>query len=138
MRTFAALLLLFVALVARGADATDDASLTHRLIGTWVSGPADKGPFAATVTYNTNGTGLGVLQSAGDSTNVEVRVEIQWSITNGILTIKCLRWTDPRLPTGKVLKDRIISISEDKFVYETYEGYSAGATGQRRVRVRKK
>ena len=52
--------------------------------------------------------------------------------------MKSISSSDPqRVPVGTELKDRIISISEDRFVLEDYEGYGDGKERQE-VKVRKK
>jgi len=76
------------------------------------------------------------LRDQPESTSVIITT--RWSIKDGILCLKSISSSDPqRVPVGTELKDRIISISEDRFVLEDYEGYGDGKERQE-VKVRKK
>jgi hypothetical protein len=131
--------LLVSALFAVAATApSGDAELKRRLVGTWVTDPADRGHFVSTVTYNADGTGSESVRMRDQPESTAVRLSTHWSIKDGILTLKSLTSSDPeRIPIGLELKDRIISISEERFVFEAYEGYG-DAKGKQEVKVRKK
>ena len=70
--------------------------------------------------------------------STSVRITTQWFIKDRILTLKSVTSSDPqRVPVGLELKDRIVSISEDRFVFEAYEGYG-DTKGKQEVKVRRK
>jgi len=132
------ILLVSVLFAVAATAPPDDAEFKQRLVGTWVSDPADKGQFVSTVTYNADGTGTESVRMRDQPESTAVRVTIRWSINDGILTLKSVTSSDPqRIPPGLELKDRIISISEERFVFEAYEGYG-DAKGKQEVKVRKK
>jgi len=67
-----------------------------------------------------------------------VWVTTAWNLRDGILTIKSTASSDPaKIPVGVELKDRIVSISEESFTFERYDGYGQ-TNGKRETRVRKK
>jgi len=118
--------------------ALDDKELAKRLVGTWTTDPAELGPIVSTATYKADGTGTELVRPRDQPESAGVRVTTTWSITNGILRIKSIASSDPqRIPVGIDLKDRIISISADKFVFEALGGY--GETNEKRsTKLRKK
>jgi hypothetical protein len=131
-----------LAAIASAASETrepiDDVELARRLVGTWVNGPADKSPMLGSATYNFDGTGRVSMHSRDEPESTSIRLTTRWSIKGRILSLKCLKSSDPqRIPVGLELKDRIISISEDRFVFEPYKGYGDRKVKQE-VRVRKK
>jgi hypothetical protein len=133
------ILLLVSTMFAYAAKAPiNDAELSRRLIGTWVTDPADKGQFVSTATYNADGTGTESVRLRDQSESSSVRLTTRWFIKEGILTLKSMTSSDPqRIPVGLELKDRVISISEDRFVFEADEGYG-DSKGKQGVKVRKK
>ncbi len=130
--------LISAALTRAASLPIDDADIASRLVGTWINDPSDKSEPESTVTYNSDGTGVEVIHLPGQSGSGTVRVTTRWSIKNQILTLKSTESSDPqKIPVGIELKDRIISISDEKFVFETYDGYG-GHIGKQSVRLRKK
>ncbi len=126
-------------LLTNSLPVTGDTNYTRVLVGTWVNDPGDKERVSSTVSYNADGTGFELIRpGAGPGAHAAIRVDTQWSITNGVLTIKCVKATDPMIPVNLVLKDRIISMTEDRFVFETLEGYPDNAIGKKHVRLKKK
>jgi hypothetical protein len=116
----------------------DDKEIAKRLVGTWVDEPSEQRPFVSTVTYKADGTGTELVHLREQAEATGVRVTTRWSVTNSILCIRSIATTDPkRIPVGVELKDRVISISEDKFVFEALEGYGE-SNGKRTAKVRKK
>src|SRR5258708_476790 len=100
------------ALAVAAALSLYDKELANRLIGTWTTDPAESGRMVSTATYKSDGTGTELVRFRQRTEDTEVRIATRWSITNGILCLKCTGSSDPRrIPIGKELKDRIISIS---------------------------
>lgn len=130
-------LLLVGALFACAAKAPfDDAALTRQLVGTWTNDPAQAGPVVSTTTYNLDGTGVETVRLSSQPESDGVRVTTEWSVKDGVLILKSVASSDPqRIPAGIELKDRILSISNDRFVFETCDGYG-GNKGRQGVKVR--
>jgi hypothetical protein len=138
MKLLAILLLVTTVAAYSATPPADDAELARRLVGTWITDPADKSPAVSTVTYNSDGTGSELVRLREQPESASVRVTTRWSIKEGILTLKSVASSDPeKIPVGLELKDRIISISADRFEFEAYAGYGDGK-GTRGVKVRKK
>src|SRR5579859_239135 len=139
MHRLLSLALRFTVVLANAASITlEDKELAKRLVGTWITDPGEPGPTVSTVTYNADGTGSEVVRLREQSESAGVRVTTIWSITNGVLCIKSIASTDPqRIPVGINLKDRIISISANKFVFEAFDGYG-DSNGKRSTKIRKK
>lgn len=130
---------LFTAICVQAATAVkSDAELSRLLVGTWVPAQPEKHEVLSTATYNADGTGTEVL-SLRKQPDVElVRVTTHWSITNGFLVLKSVGSSNPsKIPIGVELKDRIITLTDDRLVYEAYEGYGE-KNGTREERIRKK
>ena len=129
---------LTIAIASAATMMLDDKEIAKRLIGTWSTDPSDLGPITATVTYKANGTGTQVIRPRGEPETASVRVTTRWSITNAVLHMTSTASSDPqRIPVGINLKDRIISISADKFECEPLDGYGE-TNGKRETRIRKK
>ncbi len=135
MKILSLILLVGTLAVCDGKQPSDDTELTRNIVGSWETDPPDKNQTASTSTYNADDTGSEIVRLP-DGTYVLVTTH--WSIKKGILTLKNDTSTDTKLiPIGIVLKDRIVEISETRFVYESYEGYGK-AKGKRETKVRKK
>lgn len=120
------------------AARADDADLTRRLVGTWIDAPASKAPLVSTVTYNADGSSTASIWERGQPESTGVQITVHWSIKDSILSLKSVTSSDPkRVPVGVELKDRIVSISEDRFVFETFEGYGEN-NGKQDTKIRKK
>ena len=137
------MMLLIVALGATTQPSTttapsEDAELARRLVGVWVSDPAEPRPLDSIVTLNADGTGTEVAYERGKPPNSGVTVTTRWSIKDRILSVRSITSSDPqRIPPGIQLMDRIISISDEKFVWEAGAGYGT-AGGTRHTSLRKK
>lgn len=117
---------------------SDDAALARRLVGTWVTDPASESQGLSTATYNADGTGTESVRLRDQPESAAVRLTTRWSIKDGILTLKSLTSSDPqKVPVGLELKDRIISITAERFVFEAHAGYGKG-NGKRDVKLRKR
>ena len=121
------------------AAQADDAVSTRQLIGTWVSDPAStRNPFVTIVTYNTDGTGAESLHLRDQPESTSIRLTTRWSVKDSVLSLRSITSSDPqKIPVGLELKDHIISLTEDKFVFEAEEGYGSGK-GTQESRVRQK
>ena len=110
--------------------------LAEQLIGTWVTDPASGEGIVSTVTYNPDGTGTEIV-SFGEPERPDVTVDIRWSVNDDLLTFKSVASSDPqRVPVNFELHDRILSISEDRFVFAAFKGYGIG-DGEQGVKVRR-
>jgi hypothetical protein len=117
--------MMFLTLVACGATRTQtDADISKALIGTWLDSPSDQQPLHGRVTYFEDGHSVEFVWPAGQPESTAVRIESRWSVTNSILTLTCVKSSSTQAPPiGAVIKDRVISISADKFVFEQADGY---------------
>jgi hypothetical protein len=114
----------------------DDTELAHRLIGTWITDPAEKSDYISTTTYNPDGTGTEEVRLPGRPESASVRVTTRWSVKDHVLHMNSLASSDPRIvPIGLKLSDRIVSISDDRFVFEAGEEYGWGK-GMQGAKVR--
>ncbi len=131
--------LLLITAVAIAATMTlDDKELAKRLVGTWLTDPSEPGPMVSRATYKADGTGTEVVWRRGDRESVGVRVTTRWSVTNEVLYITSTGSSDAqKIPVGIHLKDRIISITADKLVFEALDGYGEGK-GKRATKIRRK
>ncbi len=138
MRYFVTVLAVGVMLLQATGALANDADLTQRLLGTWIDDPASKAPLVSTVTYNADGNSIASMWERGQPESTGVQITVRWSIKDGIFSLKSVTSSDPnRVPVGLELKDRIVSISEDRFVFEALEGYG-DAKGKQDTRIRKK
>lgn len=113
-----------------------DEELTSRLVGTWRTNPGDNSGYVSTATYNADGTGIEVVHFANEEGTPDVELATEWSIEQSILHLNSLSSSDPRrIPAGLALKDRILSITDEKFEYEGFQGYG-GYEGMREFKVR--
>ncbi len=118
--------------------ANDDDELTGRIVGTWTTDPAELATVSGTSTYKADGTGVKVLEQKGQAAAMNPRVTTKWSIKNGILTVRNVKSSNPNmLPEGVEVKERIIFISDKRFVYEPYDTVSGKFTGKQKVRFKK-
>jgi len=117
--------IMFLTVAAFGATKTEsDADISEALIGTWTDAPSEKEPMHGRVTYFADGHSVELVWPAAQPESTAIRIESQWSVTNSILTLTSVKSSNTQIvPIGIVIKDHIISISADKFVYEPAEGY---------------
>lgn len=115
-----------------------DAELARLLVGTWITNPDDKSQVVSTITYKSDGTGTESVRLRDQPESTSIVVTTRWSIKDDILSLKSVTSSDPqRIPVGIELKDRIISISENRFVFEAFEGYDKAIKGTQGTQVRK-
>ena len=113
-----------------------DEQLASRLVGTWRTSPGDTSGYVSTATYNADGTGIEVVSFPVQHGENDVELTTRWSIENSILHMNSIASSDPkRIPVGLELKDRILSITDEKYEYEGFEGYG-GYEGMREFKVR--
>jgi hypothetical protein len=137
-RTITSFLLLITSLLGAATMTLDDKDLAKRLVGTWVNDPAGTEAMVSTATYNPDGTGMELVRPRGAPESAGVRVSTRWSITNSVLCITSTASTDPqKIPVGINLKDRIVSITADRFVFEALDGYG-DTKGKRTTKIRRK
>lgn len=113
-----------------------DAQLAEQLVGTWITQPSD-GDVVSTVTYHADGTAVEVVAFGNQPERDPVEVGMKWEVKENVLTFKSVSSSNPNIvPVGFELKDRILSISDDRFTFEAFQGYGIG-DGEQGVKVRK-
>ena len=131
--------IMFLTVAACGATKTQsDADISKALVGTWIDAPSDQEPMHGRVTYFADGHGVELVWPAGQPESTAVRIETQWSVTNNILILTSVKSSNPQIvPIGVEIRDHIISISADQFVFEPADGYG-DIEKKRHVRIRQK
>jgi hypothetical protein len=118
--------------------ANDDAELSAKIVGTWTTDPADLAVISGTSTYNADGTGTKVMEQKGQPASSAVRVTTKWSIKNGILSVRNVKSSNPKmLPEGVEVKERVLFIGDKRFAYEPYDTVAGKFTGKQKLRFRK-
>ena len=118
------------------AKTETDADITKALIGTWSDAKSENDLLHTKATYYANGLGVEFVWPKGQAASKAIRIESTWGVTNGILVLKSIKSSNPQIvPEGIELKDRIISISSDQFVFEPV-GYANGKGKQTRYRIK--
>jgi hypothetical protein len=113
----------FGCLIAR-ADSSDEI-FAQRLLGTWQGEGIEK-------TFNNDGTATGFVYLPEDPENTRTSFKSSWRVENGYLIGKVLESSNSKaLPPGDQFSDKIISVTENEFVFENQDG-------ERQVRTRKK
>jgi hypothetical protein len=103
---------------------SQDEALTKSIIGSWVNPPVNEQSLYLESTYRADGTGEELFWAKDQSRTNAIQVQTLWTIKNGLLSVYYLRSSDPKsMPEGKGIKDKIFSMSKNKFTYEPYEGY---------------
>jgi hypothetical protein len=139
MRVLAVSLLLLATAGLATEPRPSDSVLARRLVGIWVTDPAAQDQFEAVVTLKADGTGREVVYVRGQPEESGVVVTLRWNVRKGIVTYESVASTDAdSVPVGMTLKDRIISLTANRFEYETLEGYYEEDTGIRAVHIRRK
>lgn len=114
----------------------DDKQLAERLIGTWVTSPLGDPDMVSTATYNADGSGTEVVQLRRGEHEHHIRIDLYWSVADGVLTTRSIGSSDPaRVPVGLQLKDHILFLSDDNFVSRSGAEYGIGE-GEQIVKVR--
>ena len=114
----------------------NDRELAERLVGTWTTYPADNADVVSTATYSPDGTGTEVVQMRSRPGSEDIRIDIQWSIKDSVLSMKSVASSAPQfVPVGMKLNDRILSLTEDKFISQAGMEYGIGE-GEQIVKVR--
>lgn len=130
---------MFLAFAANSATRTlSDAEISKALIGTWIDAPSEQEPMHGRVTYFADGNGVELVWPVDKTESSGIRIETRWSVTNNVLILTSVKSSNTKIvPVGVVIKDRILSISAEKFVFEPAEGY--GETEKKsHVRLRQK
>jgi hypothetical protein len=130
---------MFLAVAGNSATRTQsDADISKALIGTWIDAPSEREPTHGRVTYFADGHSVELVWPVDQTESSAIRIETRWSVTNSVLILTSVRSSNTKIvPVGIVIKDRILSISADRFVFEPAEGY--GETEKKsHVRVRQK
>ena len=114
-----------------------DATIHSQLVGTWITDPQAKQEVVGTSVFRGNGTGFERLHPRNDPNNF-IRVDFKWSVKDGVLVTTSTKSSNTKVvPVNHTLKDKILSIDQDHYEFEAFEGY-ADAKGQRVTKVRKK
>jgi hypothetical protein len=92
----------------------------------------------AKATYNVDGHGVELLWPVGQPESTALRIETRWSVTNHVMVVIGVKSSDPgKVPVGMELKDRILSITSDQYVFEPESGYG-DMEKKRQTRIRVK
>ena len=138
MRALIVFLMFLAVAVCAATKTQSDADISKALVGTWIAAPSDHEPIQGRVTYFADGHSVELVWPAGQPESTAVRIESQWLVTNSMLILTSVKSSNPQIvPIGIQIKDHIISISEDQFVYEPAEGYG-DIEKKRQVRIRQK
>jgi len=117
---------------------SDDASLTRNLVGSWQTDPAEGTSYSSVATYKADGSALELIWKTDEIEGSRMRVTSQWSISDGVLVLRCVDSSDPSLiPIGLEIRDRIISMTDDRLVFEALDRQGQ-SDGQRHTKLRKK
>ncbi|MDE3100420.1 MAG: hypothetical protein KGJ88_13200 [Verrucomicrobiota bacterium] len=130
---------LFLAFAACGATKVQsDVDISKALLGTWIDAPSEQEPMHGRVTYFADGHSVELVWPVSQPQSTAIRIETQWMVTNSILILTSVKSSNTQVvPVGVVIKDRIISISADKFVFVPAEGYG-DIEKKSHVRIREK
>jgi hypothetical protein len=131
------LLVAFIIFLNSSARATEDREIASMLVGTWRGDPlaAEREP-KSSITYSNDGAGIQTIFFVNGVMTNEVIINFSWFVTNQCVVLKSIKSSHPAVvPVGLELRDRIISITPEKYIFESDEGYSS-AIKQRRARIR--
>jgi hypothetical protein len=132
-------LLILSAVTAFGASRTQsDSDISKALIGTWIDAPSEREPMHGKVTYFADGHSVELVWPIDQTESSAIRIETRWSVTHSVLILTSVKSSNTKIvPVGMVIKDRILSISADRYVFAPSEGYGE-AEKKSHVRVRPK
>jgi hypothetical protein len=138
MRAIICLIMLLAVTTYGVTNTQSDADISKALIGTWIDAPSEREPMHGRVTYFADGHSVELIWPAGQTESAAIRVETHWSVTNSILILISVESSNTQIvPVGVQIKDHIVSISADKFVFEPAEGYG-DIQKKMHVRIRQK
>ena len=114
-------------LLAQGAVRTlTDKEISTGLIGTWLESPSADSQAHGKATYYADGRNVSLVWFGDQPESTAIHIDASWSVTNNILTLICIKSSNPQLvPIGTQLKDHVVSLSPDRFVFEPI-GYGDG------------
>jgi hypothetical protein len=126
MKILCAFLICFTILAQGSVRTLTDKEISTTFVGTWLDSPSGKAAAHSKATYFDNGQGFELVWFGDEPESTAMRLDTSWSVTNNILTLTCVKSSNPQLvPVGIQLKDHILSISSDQFIYEPI-GYGDG------------
>ena len=130
---------IFLAVLAHGAMKTQsDADISAALVGTWIPAPSEQTTMHGRVTYYADGHCVEFVWPASQPESTAIRIEGRWFVTNSILVLTSVKSSNPQIvPIGVELRDHIVSISSDQFVFEPADGYG-NIEKKGHVRIREK
>jgi hypothetical protein len=138
MRLFFTLAIFLGMLSQCSATTQSDADIASALVGTWMPPLSEQTTMHGKATYYRDGHGIELLWPVGQPESTAVRIETRWSVTNRVLIVACVKSSDPgRVPVGVELKDRILSVTADEYVFEPESGYG-DMEKKRHTRIRTK
>lgn len=116
----------FVMEIAPERDTRDEAKFQQLIVGSWKYAPSNLSTFKTISTFDRGGRGTETIILPASSKLGEIKMEIEWSVSGRLLVAEVISSSAPeRFPVGLVLKDRIIAMSEDQLLVESFEGYGA-------------
>lgn len=98
--------------------------LAKLLIGSWRPDPAKKDFLDGSTTYRADGTGATLIWPHGHPDRV-MKIQFKWEMRGDRLISEATSSSNPMVPVGLKLEDRIISISETECVMELGEGHDS-------------
>jgi hypothetical protein len=107
---------------------TQDEAIAKNLVGSWVNSPVNDQPVYTETTFRADGTGEELVWPKSGSKTNAIQLQTLWMVKGGVITVFHLRSSDPKaMPEGRGMKDKILSMSQDQFTYQPYEGYIPAA-----------
>jgi hypothetical protein len=118
-----------LALTALGADqpklGKSDAELAKLMLGSWTPDPKARPEIDAITTYRADGTVTENVWTRGQQPSTGLKAKAGWSVKNGCILFRIIESNDPNMPVGLELKQRILSLTDDRLDYELMDGYGA-------------
>ena len=136
MKAFLFSLCLWAGIVGVQAGLAEDVALARQILGIWQAVPDDKSPYVTTFEFGPEGEGGEVFSMPPNRDFVPIRATFRWAVRDGVLSIESLSSSDPKqLPVGTKRQARILSIVEDRLVYESLDD-QGNSDGKQLVLVR--
>ena len=116
--------ILFVLLIATAFASDADSDLFDKIVGEWLFEITEGAMYIkATEEYKNNGT----VNTHGEVFHneklvEEYKVKSRWKVIDGFTHIEILESDNKYLKPGLIIKDKIISVNEKEFTFESDDG----------------
>ena len=108
------------------AVSRSDNELSLLLVGAWMTDPAQASVTTSIATYQADGTNIETVWVRERPDSTRINVVGTWKIENGFVLSKSVSSSNQQaIPVGLELKDKIIELSENKLILESFEGYQS-------------